>query len=458
MFFSWSLQRQLIVLGIIIAVLAVPLSYALFTYVNQPASCFDTKRNQGEVGVDCGGPCTLVCETHVTDIIVRWSRALKVLSGVYDAVAFVENPNFQAGVRELSYTFTLYDAHNVVIAERKGTTHINPSEQFVVYEPALLTGTRVPVRTFFEFTSSPRWERVLVEDPGLFVKNNRLSEIEVRPRLQSIVVNPSLSNLEHVVITALLFDKNDNAVAVGKTEVDYLPKGSEQPITFTWPQKFEREPEVCTVPLDVMLVFDRSGSMNDDVSEPPQPLTDAQNAALEFIDTLSAKDQVGLVSFATTATFPVDQILSGDHARTKDAVSRIRITPEEEFGFTNLGDALEKATQEFLSVRQNINAKKAMIVLTDGLANAPGGIVGGETHAAVKAFEAKQGGSIIYAIGLGAGVNAEFVATAVASSEERYYPAEKGSDLSRVYGEIARVVCPDRTYPLSLYPRANLFR
>ena len=39
-------------------------------------------------------PCVNACPENLRDLVVSWSRSFKVSDGIYDAVAFVENPNF----------------------------------------------------------------------------------------------------------------------------------------------------------------------------------------------------------------------------------------------------------------------------------------------------------------------------------------------------------------------------
>jgi len=453
--FSWSVRRQLIILGAIIIVLAVPVSYVLFSYVHVPPTCFDGKKNQDEAGPDCGGSCLLQCASHVSDLVIIWSKVLKVLPGVYDAVAFVENQNITSGIKNISYSFTLYDKNNLLVSERKGSTFVNPNEQFAIYEPAINVGERLPVKAFFEFTEDPVWIRVSGESLRFSVKNSRLLNLASRPRLNATILNESLVNAENVVLTALLFDKRDNVVAVSQTIVDFLPKGASKDVAFIWPGKFDHKPEVCVSPLDVMLVFDRSGSMNDDGGNPPQPLTDAKSAAQGFIDTLSKIDQVGVVSFATGVTAPPDQTLTFEHARAKKSLDEISIPPEEEVGFTNLGEGIHLGTKELLSIRNNPNAKKTMVILTDGLANAPEA-PGGEIYAEEKARVAKEAGIVLFSIGLGASVNADFLREKVSSDKARYYAAEDRNKLFDVYKEIAEEICPQKTYPMTILPRINL--
>ena len=61
--------------------------------------------------------------------------------------------------------------------------------------------------------------------------------------------------------------------------------------------------------------------MNDDGLDPPQPLSDAKNAAEDFVVRLTNKDRSGLVSFATRAE--ILQSLSSDHTATQKAVATL---------------------------------------------------------------------------------------------------------------------------------------
>jgi len=452
---SWSTKRQLFYFSIVASVVLAVFVGVYFTYFQKEPSCFDNKKNQGELGVDCGGTCLLLCPSQTSDIIVLWSRPVKVVSGLYDAIAMIENPNFNAGVQKISYSFEFYDRNNVFITERKGSTFINPNERFAIFESGIATGERVPTRALFEFNEEPRWIHTTTEKTKILVKNERLESLEFKPKLRATLTNSSVFDERKIVVTALLSNKDNNVVGVSETEVDIIEKDGTRDITFTWPGVFEKAPEVCLVPLDIMMVFDRSGSMNDDKDNPPQPLTDARDAANTFVNTLNEGDRIGLVSFATNASQPIDQALNTDQELTKNAISRISISPEEEVGFTNLGDAILKATRELQSIRSNDIAKKAMIILTDGLANFPED-PGGEVYAEEKAARAKDDEITVYAIGLGDKVNTEFLRAQITSAPEQYYPAEKSSDLFRVYSEIAQVVCPLKTYLIDIIPRINV--
>ena len=109
--------------------------------------------------------------------------------------------------------------------------------------------------------------------------------------------------------------------------------------------------------LDVMLVIDRSGSMQG------TPLTDCKNAAKSFINNLDPLlDQVGLVSYSDTAT--LNRQLTTNFANVKTSIDGLASG-----GTTNIGDGVFDGQAELTSVRHRADAIPVMIVLSDGVAN-----------------------------------------------------------------------------------------
>src|SRR3989344_2789665 len=140
---SWSTRRKSIyIIGILLCFLFALLLPILFVTYKAP-SCTDGLKNQGELGVDCGGPCTLLCKANALDIVVHWQRAFKVKNGVYNALAYIENPNLDSGVGKIFYRFKLYDSDNILIYERQGETFIPPKKIFGIFESNIMTGARV---------------------------------------------------------------------------------------------------------------------------------------------------------------------------------------------------------------------------------------------------------------------------------------------------------------------------
>ena len=148
-------------------------------------------------------------------------------------------------------------------------------------------------------------------------------------------------------------------------------------------------PDITTNPTDIVLILDRSGSMQG------APLQSLKNGAKAFIDIIdeatdSAQDgqigsgsRIGIVSFADVAT--QDTQLITDVADLKAAVDAL-----DADGSTNHEDAFTKALDLFDPTSTNA---KVMVMFTDGVTTA-----GGNPNTV--ATLAKSQGVVIYCIGL----------------------------------------------------------
>ncbi|MCL4294222.1 MAG: VWA domain-containing protein [Anaerolineae bacterium] len=116
------------------------------------------------------------------------------------------------------------------------------------------------------------------------------------------------------------------------------------------------------LPLDLIIVLDRSESMSNAGSDQRQTLTDLKNAAKVLVDQLDpALDQVGLVSYSDWGA--VDHPLSFDYPSVKKAIDSLVAN-----GKTNISDAILKAQQE-LNLRRRSGAISVIVFLSDGIAN-----------------------------------------------------------------------------------------
>ena len=148
-------------------------------------------------------------------------------------------------------------------------------------------------------------------------------------------------------------------------------------------------PDITTNPTNIVLILDRSGSMQG------APLANLKNGAKAFIDIIDeatdgTKDgqigsgsRIGIVSFADVAT--QDTQLITDVADLKAAVDALTSG-----GSTNHEDAFTKALELFDPASSNA---KVMVMFTDGVTTA-----GGDPNTV--ATLAKSQGVIIYCIGL----------------------------------------------------------
>ncbi len=211
------------------------------------------------------------------------------------------------------------------------------------------------------------------------------------------------------------------------------------------------DPVTQRLPLDVMIVFDRSGSMDDAGGNPPQPITDAKNAAITLINQLNnTTDTAGLTSFSTTAT--LDQALTSNFAAVTNKVNAISVG-----GNTNIGGGVKTGQQEIATHGRASPTVHVMVVLTDGVANRTASGTSCATNptsadtctqdAINQAAIAKAAGTIVFTIGLNLNNLGSATAAvaraelqAMASNSNDYYEAPTSSQLSNIFSQIATVI------------------
>lgn len=238
----WASKRRTLYLSSIILFFAVLLGVPLILWLYEPATCSDGTQNQGETMVDKGGPCSLLDERSLIPHSVEWARSFSVREGAYNAVAYVENPNEEGGVRIANYRFRLYDTNNVIITEKEGSTFIMPGEVTPIFEGPFSTGNRVVARTYFEFSAPLVWERMRDTSRDITISNEQMSDMTVAPRITATVENTAVADTKEVTFIAVVFDATGNAVGASRTVLDMIPGAERRDITFTWPSPFERQP------------------------------------------------------------------------------------------------------------------------------------------------------------------------------------------------------------------------
>ncbi|MEK7148097.1 MAG: hypothetical protein AAB758_02260 [Patescibacteria group bacterium] len=242
---EWSRTRKRIILGIILFVLIVVIGIPLFFLFYNKPSCFDKKLNGDETGMDCGGSCQLLCSAESLPIVAKGDpRVLKIASSTYEVVALFENPNPTAEIRLAHYTLKIFDKDNSIpIRTIEGNTYIPKNTIFAVFEGPFTVETGVePVRATLEWAKgSLIWQKNTYQLPEIIVKDKVLSKESSSPRLEAIVENASLEDIENLDIIVLISDEDGNIFAASKTFIDFLPSAGETPVIFSWPRAFAKK-------------------------------------------------------------------------------------------------------------------------------------------------------------------------------------------------------------------------
>jgi len=224
-------------------------------------------------------------------------------------------------------------------------------------------------------------------------------------------------------------------------------------------------------PVDIVLVIDRSGSMDDDScidydtslpschsyspfhqnscindcngtwTIPPQPITDAKEAAKSFVD-MNNPTLAHLAAASYAANYGLDQGLTDNFGLVKGAIDSLSAN-----GCTNAAGGLSVGIGELNGARARDDAQHFIVFLTDGLPNkgpteaqscsgCPDNCPVAKQAALDQADIAADDHIVIYTIALGSKADQNLMQDIADTTGGQFYYAPSSSDLQSIYEQI----------------------
>lgn len=233
--------RQQFSIGLVYILILILLGAgAYFLFFKKTPTCSDKIQNQGEQGIDCGGPCTLSCE-HLTikDLQTDWVKFTEFKDGYYDLAAKIANPNPNFGLARFKYVFKIFDEAGNVLKEQTGSSFILPgqSEKYLIENNIFLEKKPASVKLEIEKPSFASWQKTEIPLPGLFVKNWQSEFLADRPgvfQVSGVIKNPSPYNFDVIWIYVILFDSQRDIIGLNKTQARTVLAGEERYFSVLW--------------------------------------------------------------------------------------------------------------------------------------------------------------------------------------------------------------------------------
>jgi VWFA-related protein len=168
-------------------------------------------------------------------------------------------------------------------------------------------------------------------------------------------------------------------------------------------------------PLSLSLVIDRSGSMTG------EKISRAKESVLRFVSLMESGDRASLFAFSDD----VEQIVSLTDSQGKLRDATVSVQPG---GHTALYDAIEKGVASIEGKR----GRRAVIVLSDGIANRGTVTLDGAIEYAAKRYVS------VYVIGLGGDVRTARLERIASETGGSYFFAPSPENLASIYETISR--------------------
>lgn len=240
---SWAARRRFIILLIVGAVIVAFASVVFYVTFTKAPSCSDAVQNQGESGVDCGGPCPYLCTEAQRAPTVLFTKALPNGAGRTDVVAQVENINTNAAAKRVPYTITLYGAGQVFVQQVTGTFDLPPSTSVPVFIPGISSGNQRTIRAFLTIDPTQiSWYSYNNTGARPVVVNTLLGGATTTPRIDAFISNRSVSEVTNLPVVVLVHDEQGEVIAASQTIVPVIPAQGQTTATFTWNTPFSSTP------------------------------------------------------------------------------------------------------------------------------------------------------------------------------------------------------------------------
>ena len=202
-------------------------------------TCFDGRKNQGEAGIDCGGPCN-TCEIKtLSPVTASWVKYFSAESKTIIA-AEIKNLNPNYGARKFTYAFDIYGKNEEKIKTIFGTSFIYPAEikylvEFLEINPKDIGKVQISFADFNDFDWAPKDDffKPEIEPREISVKINPVGDkIEANGK----VVNKSAFSLSKVKVIAFLATANNIFISASQTELENLAAFDSRPFTVSFPK------------------------------------------------------------------------------------------------------------------------------------------------------------------------------------------------------------------------------
>jgi predicted ribosomally synthesized peptide with SipW-like signal peptide len=191
--------------------------------------------------------------------------------------------------------------------------------------------------------------------------------------------------------------------------------------------------------VDVMIVFDRSGSMDDDTNDPTtsDKWQNAQQGAIDLATALGPGAQVGLVPYNQDAS--VTDTLGSSPASIETTINNLTPT-----GNTDIQEAIADAQDELVNgSNARAGVDKVMVVLTNGTPTSTG-----EQAVINEANNAKGAGTTIYGISYGQNANDSLIEEISSSSpkngtigpEDAFAFEGDATDIGSIFEQIGTII------------------
>lgn len=229
--------KQFIYGGIFLIILALIVWWIVGLVYTPHPTCFDNRKNQGETGIDCGGPC-ISCEIKsLFPIRVSGKYIIPLPSGIGVAVELT-NRNTNWAAQSFEYSIVLKDQFGNSLGSFSGNSFIYGGElkYLVIPQVDIASSSVASIEINIQ---NPQWvPATQFQKPDIETQDLRTTN-EGGVVVSARIYNKDVQLFTNTQVLALVFNRLGTLIGAAQTVIDSLPALSSVSVRIIFPKHLD---------------------------------------------------------------------------------------------------------------------------------------------------------------------------------------------------------------------------
>ncbi|MBN2197776.1 peptidoglycan-binding protein [Candidatus Wolfebacteria bacterium] len=232
-----NLSKQILFGGGYLIVLFVIIFIIYSFWFKASPTCFDNRQNQGETGIDCGGPC-LPCE--IKTLVPLEASRTKYFSadGQTIILAEITNVNLNWAADSFNYSFDIYGENNLKLKKITNKSFIYSGEIKYIFEPTEIEFEKIKniIVSFSDINwkESNNFPKPNIQTRG--IKTEPANDNGTGAIVSGFINNNNPFGISKVRIIGILLNQNNIQLSASKTEIENIPAFGEKSFKINFPK------------------------------------------------------------------------------------------------------------------------------------------------------------------------------------------------------------------------------